>query len=145
MQIPDEDGIYLVRPLFSFCPPLSLQLYRDTVKASLAALQPHMFTSTGNSRQWSSRSVLPLRPSHRVPVLQLHLTGDKRHRAPLPRFLVPHLMKTSLPTDTPVLHLLPSRSRILPYSAIRTASRRRPPGPTPPLNHLIKICSLLPL
>lgn len=72
MQVPGEDGVYLVRLLSSLTvyqdPHLSLQLYRDTVKVSLAALQPPMFISAGNSRQWSSPSVLP-HPSRRVRAL----------------------------------------------------------------------------
>jgi hypothetical protein len=70
MQIRGEDNIYLVRFLFSSLRlPLSPQLNRATVKASLAALQPLTFISMGSSRRLSSPSVLPPCPSRRVRAL----------------------------------------------------------------------------
>ena len=141
MQIPSEDGVYLVRFLLSIPVYISHPaLNRATVKASLAALQPLMFTSMGSSRHLSSPSVLPPRPSRRVRALQHHLVGNNRPRVPYLRSLVPHLVrKTYLPTHIPVLQFLPSRT--LSPLVIHTSSRRRPPGPMPLPNPLIKICS----
>lgn len=60
MQLPDEEGIYLVR-LPSPLSPLPSHVFfaRDTAKVSSVVLQPHTSTSTANSRHQSSPNALP--------------------------------------------------------------------------------------
>ena len=74
MQLSDEDGLFLVRLLF---PPTcatahdrsTLNTARATVKVSLAALWPHMFTSLGSLRHPSFQSALPPPLNHLVRAL----------------------------------------------------------------------------
>ena len=73
MQLTDEDGIFLVR--FSLLPsePTTAHVHsssdRATVKVSLVALPPLMFSSPESSRRPLSQSVLPPRPNHPVRAL----------------------------------------------------------------------------
>lgn len=73
MQIPDEEGIYLVcllltTPVFVHSSLLRTS-DRATAKASLVASQPLMFSSLASSRHPSFQSALPPPPSHRVRAL----------------------------------------------------------------------------
>src|SRR6266446_4874895 len=71
MQLSDEDGLFLVR-FFSSNPTTAHHHStsdRATVKVSLAALHPLMFSSLGSSRLPSSQSALPPPPNRPVRAL----------------------------------------------------------------------------
>lgn len=74
MQLSDEDGLFLVRsPPSNLSKPATAHdnstLNRATVKVSLAALRPHMFSSPGSSRHPSFQSALPPPLNHPVRAL----------------------------------------------------------------------------
>jgi len=142
MQLPDEDGLFLVRFLFPPACATAHERSRATVKVSLAALRPLMFSSLGSLRLPSFQSALPPPLNHPVPALQPHLTDSGRPRAPSQGPPVPRLAKmSSHPIPMTLLRLLPSPT---PRHLLIGSPRRCHPGPMRPLGHLISICSLRP-